>query len=133
MDERNEGSQQTPPDETPTPTPTPTPTSPPYNLIFAIVSVGVAGVAFLLTMVIFRGLIQAPEDAATVAGALGGLFTLIGTVAGAYFGIKSTQDTTDKADRRTQEANQRTQEESDKARRASLLVNSNDPDARKLL
>jgi hypothetical protein len=94
------------------------PKSPPYNLIFAIVSIGVGGVAYLLTMLIFHGLIKAPADVAIVSGALGGLFTLIGTVAGAYFGIKSTQDTTDKADKRTREEAQRTERANQAARRA---------------
>jgi len=84
-------------------------------------------------MWLFRDLIKEPQDTATLAGALGGLFTLIGTVAGAYFGIKSTQDTTDKANKktseeaeRTREANQRAQEANEKARKASLLVNPKD-------
>jgi hypothetical protein len=55
-------------------------------------------------MLIFRSLIGAPEDVAILSGALGGLFTLIGTVVGAYFGIKSTQDTNDKAAARVDEA-----------------------------
>ena len=69
----------------------------PYNLVFAIVAALVAGVAYVLTMWLFQDLIKAPEDAAIVSGALGGLFTLIGTVTGAYFGIKSTSDANDKA------------------------------------
>ena len=71
--------------------------SPPYNLIFAIVAALVAGGAYVLTMWLFQDLIKAPEDAAIVSGAVGGLFTLIGTVTGAYFGIKSTSDANDKA------------------------------------
>jgi len=71
--------------------------SPPYNLVFAIVAALVAGVAYVLTMWLFQDLIKAPEDAAIVSGAVGGLFTLIGTVTGAYFGIKSTSDANDKA------------------------------------
>ncbi len=84
---------------------------PPYNLYFAIVAVGVGAVAYLLTMLIFHGLIKEPQDVAIISGALGGLFTLIGTVTGAYFGIKSTQDTTDKARKQVEEQSARTERE----------------------
>jgi hypothetical protein len=112
IENRREQQQQLmrPPDETPTPTPTPTPPvekSPPYNLYLAIACVGLGAATYVLTMLIFRGLIEAPEDVAIVSGALGVLFTLIGTVAGAYFGIKSTQDTTDKAAKQVEEAHKR--------------------------
>jgi hypothetical protein len=98
------------PTTTPTPTPTPTPTTtptPPHNFRFAVVCVVFAALVFLSTMLIFQDLVKAPEDAALVAGALGGLFTLIGTVAGAYFGIKSTQDENDKSRQRVDEAHKR--------------------------
>src|SRR5215218_8487471 len=114
MVENNEGSGVT---ATPTPTPTPAPT-PPYNLYFAIVALAVAVGAYLLTMWLFRDLIKEPQDTATLAGALGGLFTLIGTVAGAYFGIKSTQDTTDKANKKTSEEAERTREANQRAQEA---------------
>ena len=78
------------------PTPQEPPTSPPYNLWFASIALGVALLAFLLTMLIFRDLFRDAQDAAIVTGALGALFTLIGTVAGAYFGIKRSSDTEDK-------------------------------------
>ena len=87
-------------------------------MIFACVSVGVGAVAYLLTMWIFYDLIKAPGDVTLVSGALGGLFTLIGTVAGAYFGIKSTQDTTDKANKRQREEAQRTERANEAARKA---------------
>jgi hypothetical protein len=122
--------------EAPPPNPTP------YNFYFAIASVGVGAVAYVLTMLIFRGVIGAPKDVAIVSGALGVLFTLIGTIAGTFFGIKTSSDTQDKAraaeskaNERTQEANKRALDESDKARKASLMVNPKDPEveARKLL
>jgi hypothetical protein len=78
-------------------------------LIVAIVFVVVGAAAYVLTMLVFRGQIQAPEDVATVAGALGGLFTFIGTLAGAYFGIKSAQDSSDKADRRSRDEAEKTE------------------------
>jgi hypothetical protein len=100
---------------------TPPPT-PPYNFYFAIASVGVGAAAYVLTMLIFREVIGAPKDVAIVSGALGVLFTLIGTIES-------------KANERTQEANKRALDESDKARKASLMVNPKDPEveARELL
>jgi hypothetical protein len=47
-------------------------------------------------MLLFRSLFEAP---AVVTGALGALFTLLGIVAGIYFGVKSSSDTAD-TDRR---------------------------------
>jgi hypothetical protein len=91
----------------------------PYNLIFAIVCVAAAVAAYLLTMWLFRGLIKNPEDAAIVSGALGVLFTLIGTVAGAYFAVKSTQDTADKAAKRVEEEAKRTERANQAARSTS--------------
>jgi hypothetical protein len=120
----------------------PPPKTSPYNFYFAIASVGVGAAAYVLTMLIFRELIEAPGDVAIVSGALGVLFTLIGTIAGTFFGIKSSSDTQDKAraaeskaNERTQEANKRALDESDKARKASLMVNPKDQevDARELL
>jgi hypothetical protein len=87
----------------------------------------IGAAAYVLTLLTFQGLIQAPEDVATVAGAVGGLFTFLGTLAGAFFGIKSTQDTTDKADARSREDAERTREATEKARKASLMVNPQDP------
>jgi hypothetical protein len=110
-----------------TPTPTPTPT-PPYNLYFAIACVVVGAGAYILTMLVFKGLIEKPADVAIVSGALGVLFTFIGTLAGAYFGIKSTQDTTDKAVTQIEEEAKRTETANQAARRASLLVNPKDQD-----
>ena len=85
--------------------------SPPYNMYVALALIGGAIVVFLLVLAvsIFAGLIKTPSDFATVAGTMGGLFTLLGTVAGAYFGIKSTNDTIDKAQKQVEAANARTE------------------------
>jgi hypothetical protein len=143
MDARNAGSRQTPPDETTTGSTTGGATAQtigettdqttgdtnttttgdvktwPFNLIVAIVCVVAAVVAYLLTMWLFRGLIEAPEDVAIVSGALGVLFTLIGTVAGAYFAVKSTQDTADKAAKQVEEEAKRTERANQAVRSAS--------------
>lgn len=85
--------------------------SPPYNMYVALALIGGAIIVFLLVLAvsIFTGLIKTPSDFATVAGTMGGLFTLLGTVAGAYFGIKSTNDTIDKARKQVDAANARTE------------------------
>jgi hypothetical protein len=76
---------------------------PPYNLWFALSAIGVGLVAYVVTILVFG----AKFDSAAVTAALGALFTLIGTVSGAYFGIKSSSDTADKADRTTKEAQEK--------------------------
>jgi len=91
--------------------------SPPYNLWFAWAVLGVAIVAYALTMLLFRDIF---EDPAVVTGALGALFTLVGTVAGSYFGVKSSSDTADRAKKQVDEANART-ERAEKSAKAALL------------
>jgi len=60
-------------------------------------------VAYVVTILVFG----ARFDSAAVAAALGVLFTLIGTVSGAYFGIKNSSDTAERAERTTKEAQER--------------------------
>jgi hypothetical protein len=96
--------------------------SPPYNLWFAWTVLAVAIVAYVLTMWLFLDLF---EDPAVVTGALGALFTLIGTVAGAYFGIKSSSDTADRAKVQVDAANARTERANKSARAALLEVDPN--------
>jgi len=60
-------------------------------------------IAYVVTILVFG----ARFESATVTAALGALFTLIGTVSGAYFGIKSSSDTTDRAERTTKEAHEK--------------------------
>jgi hypothetical protein len=91
--------------------------SPPYNLWFAWTVLAVAVVAYALTMLLFRNIF---EDPAVVTGALGALFTLVGTVAGSYFGVKSSSDTADRAKKQVDEANART-ERAEKSAKAALL------------
>ena len=75
--------------------------SPAYGLWFACIAIGVGLIAYVATLIAFRS----DLGGTAVTGALGALFTLIGTVAGAYFGIKRSSDTEDKANKRVQEAN----------------------------
>ena len=96
--------------------------TPPYNLWFAWSVLAVAIVAYALTMLLFRGLF---EDPAVVTGSLGALFTLLGTVAGAYFGVKSSSDTADRAKKQVDEANAKTERANRSAKAALLEVDPN--------
>jgi hypothetical protein len=96
--------------------------NPPYNFWFAWTVLAVAIVAYALTMLLFRGLF---EDPAVVTGSLGALFTLLGTVAGAYFGVKSSSDTADRAKKQVDEANARTERANKSAKAALLEVDPN--------
>jgi hypothetical protein len=78
--------------------------SPPLNFRIAAIVLVLASLIFVVTMVVFAGLFK---EATEVTTALGSLFTLMGTVVGAYFGIKSTQDTADKATKQVEEAHKR--------------------------
>ncbi len=102
--EPNEPNQQS--EAPPPPSPEEPQKSPAHNFWFAIIALGIAVAAFALTILLFRDLF---EDPAIVTGALGALFTLIGTVAGAYFGVKSSSDTADRAVRQVSAANARTE------------------------
>ena len=96
--------------------------TPPYNLWFAWSVLAVAIVAYALTMLLFRSLF---EDPAVVTGSLGALFTLLGTVAGAYFGVKSSSDTADRAKKQVDEANANTERANRSAKAALLEVDPN--------
>jgi hypothetical protein len=63
-----------------------------------------ASLIFVVIMVIFAELFK---EATEVTTPLGSLFTLLGTVVGAYCGIKSTQDTADKATKQVEKAHKR--------------------------
>jgi hypothetical protein len=97
--------------------------SPAYAFRVAAIALGAATIAFILTMFIFGGLF----DAATVTAALGSLFTLIGTVVGAYFGIKVSSDTSDRAQTAVRAANDRAQRANDMAREAYGMLDPKDP------
>ncbi len=65
----------------------------PYAFYVVALAFIVVLIAFVTAMAIFRDLF---EEAAEVTTALSSLFTVIGTVLGAYFGIKVSSDVTDK-------------------------------------
>ena len=99
------------------------PTSPPYGFYFAGVAICAGLIAYVATIVAFT----AELDSAAVTGALGGLFTLIGTVSGAYFGIKSGSDTEDKGRAAEREANAKATEAEKVAREYALKLNPSSP------
>jgi hypothetical protein len=100
--------QTTPPDSTNTQgnttqkTPTLETPSRPYNFILALAVLLLATIIFGIVMALFRDTFK---EAALVTTALSTLFGIFGTVLGAYFGIKSSNDTSDKARREVAEAN----------------------------
>jgi hypothetical protein len=98
--------------------------SPAYGFWVAAIALVTAALAFVLTMFIFGGLFQ---EAATVTAALGSLFTLIGTVVGAYFGIKASSDTAERAQSIIRTANDQTQRANDFAREAYGMLDPKDP------
>ena len=89
-------------DRTTTPTSTPETPSRPYNFILALVVILLATIIFGIVMALFRDTFK---EAALVTTALSTLFGIFGTVLGAYFGIKSSNDTSDKARREVAQAN----------------------------
>jgi hypothetical protein len=97
----------------------PTPTSPPYGFYFAGGAIAVGLIAYVATIIAFRTAL----DGAAVTGALGALFTLIGTVSGAYFGVKSGSDTEDKGRAAEKEANAKATEAERVAREYALKLN----------
>jgi len=62
-----------------------------------------ASVVFVLVMLIFKGKF---EDAALVTTALSTLFGIFGTVIGAYFGIKASNDSAVRSQDAIERANQ---------------------------
>ncbi len=92
--------------------------SPPYNLIFASVAVGAGLIAYVATIIALIAF-TTELDTAAVTGALGALLTLIGTIAGAYFGVKRSSDTEDKGREAERAANARAQEANKVAREAA--------------
>jgi hypothetical protein len=109
------------------------PQSKPYAFWVAAIALGVALLSFVLTMIIVAFFGDQLEDAAVVTGALGSLFTLIGTVVGAYFGIKVSNDTADRAQSALKTANERVEKANDKARLAYGRLNPQDSNVGDLL
>src|SRR5215211_3317071 len=67
--------------------------SSPYGMYVALATLFLLTVVVLFAMVVFQDLF---ENATEVSTMLGSLFAVVGTVVGAYFGIKTSGDTRDK-------------------------------------
>ncbi len=89
--------------------------TPPYAFFVAALAIGAACIVFVLSMWIFGDLF---ENATTVIAALGSLFTLIGTIVGAYFGIKVSNDTSERAQGAIEKAHGSAMEANEKAQQA---------------
>lgn len=83
--------------------------SPPYNYNFALRAIGAGVIAFVVALIALIAF-STKLEATVVTGALGALFTLIGTISGAYFGVKKSSDTEDKGRVAERTANARVQE-----------------------
>jgi hypothetical protein len=68
-------------------------TSPPWNMIVVLVALILVSVGAIVVLVVYRGLFENATDITTV---LGSWFTVVGTLVGAYFGVKAASDITDK-------------------------------------
>lgn len=96
--------------------------SPPYAFKVAQYAIVGACLVFGVSMLFFGALFK---DATSLTAALGSLFTLIGTIVGAYFGIKVSNDTSErsqgaieKAQGSAMEANEKTQKANETAQEA---------------
>ena len=110
--------------------------SPPYAFRVAALAIVAACLVFLFSILTFGDLFK---NATTVIAALGSLFTLIGTIVGAYFGIKVSSDTSERshgaiekahgsameANEKTQQANERAQQANDTAKKALAELDPN--------
>src|SRR5688572_16874850 len=76
-----------------------------YLVVVAILSVTIA---FVIIMVLYYRLkIFDQENAANITAALGTLFGFVGTLVGAYFGIKASSEAQGRAEKRVAEAERR--------------------------
>src|SRR5918997_1622469 len=89
--------------------------SPPYAFFVAALAIVGACLVFGLSMGIFGDLFK---NATTVIAALGSLFTLIGTIVGAYFGIKVSSDTSERSQGAIERAHGSTEEATRRAEQA---------------
>jgi hypothetical protein len=86
--------------------PTSAPETPtrPYNFILALAVIILAAIIFGIVMAIYKDVFT---EGALVTTAMSTLFGIFGTVVGAYFGIKSSNDTIDKSRKDVAEANEK--------------------------
>jgi len=83
----------------------------PWSFYLVVVAILSVTVAFLIIMVLYSRLkIFDKENAANITAALSSLFGIVGTLVGAYFGIKATTDAQGKLERTQSETLAATQE-----------------------
>jgi len=83
----------------------------PWSFYLVVVAILSVTVAFLVIMVLYSRLnIFDQENAANITAALSSLFGIVGTLVGAYFGIKATTDSQGKLERTQSETLAATQE-----------------------
>ena len=101
----------------------------------AIGALVLAVAAFLVVLYVSLRihLIDSPKDLATVTGVLGSLYTLIGTVTGAYFGIKVSSDAADRTERAESAAANSTEKANRDAKEAALALNPESEVAQRIL
>ena len=90
--------------------------SPPWNMYVVLAAMFLVTAVAALVLIFYRSVFTNATDVTTL---LASLFTVVGTVVGAYFGIKSTNDTTDKAMGQVEKEAKRT-ERANQAARAAL-------------
>jgi hypothetical protein len=78
------------------------PTSSPWNMYVVLVALVLVSAGAIWVLVMYQGVFENASDVTTV---LGSWFTVVGTLVGAYFGIKASSDATDRAQGAIQTAN----------------------------
>jgi hypothetical protein len=68
-------------------------TSPPWNMYVVLAALILVSVGAIVVLLTYRSVFENATDVTTV---LGSWFTVVGTIVGAYFGIKATSDIADK-------------------------------------
>jgi hypothetical protein len=67
--------------------------SPPWNMYVVLAALILVSVGAIVVLLTYRSVFETATDVTTV---LGSWFTVVGTIVGAYFGIKATSDIADK-------------------------------------
>jgi hypothetical protein len=77
-------------------------TSPPWGMFVALAALILVSIGTIWVLASYKSVFTNPTDITSV---LGSWFTVVGTVVGAYFGIKVSSDATDKSQSAIQKAN----------------------------
>jgi hypothetical protein len=77
-------------------------TSPPWGMFVALAALLLVSIGAIWVLASYKSVFTNPTDITTV---LGSWFTVVGSLVGAYFGIKASSDATDKSQSAIQKAN----------------------------